>query len=549
MILLLCLNVLINNNFADHSKMLSEVFKKPYLNGLSFEKEELIAKSQKQADALIASPTLYRAQCRVNNLDPICAIVFRKQKRDQIKKEHIQKHRKLMIDFKNTHFYWLDNNISKICNFSSDLLHKIINEEKNWHKLIKIAELSLNKDFCSNVDIYFHLGLKLEEKFPEVIYKNTVKALYEANVKRAPSGESNLSAYRLGLIYFSEKQYLKAWNTLNYFKVNDNLDSIFLRVLFWKYMAAKKLENFDNAEPIRQMILQKFPLSVYALILSFPEKPNEKVLLTLGSSRKDFKVNFRLSTLEDSHWNDVVRVVELLLLRNKKNLAQEVLLYYTKDLFDSQIGLDFKLYWGVLLYRSDALVENLSFLTNLIKIEPKFVESKIFLSMLYPEKNYNHSSRKSILDPYFLMSIIRQESGFNVNAVSGAKAYGLMQIQLPTAKKFKKHITVKELFNPISNVEVGSKYIIELMKNHQNKVELALAAYNAGPFRIKDWPMRYSVDNPLLFIDLIPLKETREYVSSIIRNYLIYKWIYEHELPSPELKYEEFLKHSKEDSV
>jgi soluble lytic murein transglycosylase len=64
------------------------------------------------------------------------------------------------------------------------------------------------------------------------------------------------------------------------------------------------------------------------------------------------------------------------------------------------------------------------------------------------------------------------------------------------------------------------------LKVHQGETELALAAYNAGPERVKQWLKRYPIKNRLLFLDFLPIRETREYVSSITRNYYWYLKIY-----------------------
>ncbi|NDD91764.1 hypothetical protein EBZ37_06740, partial [bacterium] len=76
------------------------------------------------------------------------------------------------------------------------------------------------------------------------------------------------------------------------------------------------------------------------------------------------------------------------------------------------------------------------------------------------------------------------------------------------------------------NVRLGVKFFRHLVTRFSGKVDLALAAYNAGPERVDDWLRRYQVEDPVLFVDLIPFRETREYVSLISRNYYWYLQIY-----------------------
>jgi hypothetical protein len=63
-----------------------------------------------------------------------------------------------------------------------------------------------------------------------------------------------------------------------------------------------------------------------------------------------------------------------------------------------------------------------------------------------------------------------------------------------------------------------------------DSVELALAGYNAGPARVPTWKTRYPTDDPTLLIDLIPFKETRNYVSLIVRNNYWYEKLYRGEM-------------------
>jgi hypothetical protein len=67
-------------------------------------------------------------------------------------------------------------------------------------------------------------------------------------------------------------------------------------------------------------------------------------------------------------------------------------------------------------------------------------------------------------------------------------------------------------------VRIGVKYLEELMRRYQGRADYVLSAYNAGPAHIRRWQIRYPTEQDLLFADLIPFRETRSYVSSILRN-------------------------------
>jgi soluble lytic murein transglycosylase len=134
------------------------------------------------------------------------------------------------------------------------------------------------------------------------------------------------------------------------------------------------------------------------------------------------------------------------------------------------------------------------------------------------------------LDPYLVASLIRQESEFNPNAVSNKNALGLMQL-LPrvgkgVAKQQKlKHFSAPQLFTPAINLQLGTRYF-RSMVDQFGGFEYALAAYNAGDDRVKDWQGAGKYRDVQEFVESIPFTETREYVQAIMRNANVYRQLY-----------------------
>ena len=134
-------------------------------------------------------------------------------------------------------------------------------------------------------------------------------------------------------------------------------------------------------------------------------------------------------------------------------------------------------------------------------------------------------------------SIVRQESSFEQSVIAPDKGMGLMQLMEPTAcdtaKKLEIKCRVKSLTqDPHYNLTLGSNYLAEMLKKHQNSYVLAIAAYNAGPHRVKKWlnlygDMRKFKDyhEVIDWIESIPFPATRNYVQRVLENVQVYRAI------------------------
>lgn len=149
----------------------------------------------------------------------------------------------------------------------------------------------------------------------------------------------------------------------------------------------------------------------------------------------------------------------------------------------------------------------------------------------YSEYVYKYSKENEI-DPMLIFAIIKAESNFNRNIKSSSGAIGLMQLMESTAveraNKIGEEVSVKEaLYNPEKNIKIGTSYYAYLVKRYNENTLLALAAYNAGIGNVDEWIKEGIIKEDGSNIENIPYKETNNYVRKIMRDYKIYKNLYE----------------------
>jgi hypothetical protein len=118
-------------------------------------------------------------------------------------------------------------------------------------------------------------------------------------------------------------------------------------------------------------------------------------------------------------------------------------------------------------------------------------------------EHVEEAARQTGVDPDFIESVIRIESGYNAEALSPKGARGLMQLMPSTAAS----LGVQDSFNPGANIDGGSRYLRDLLLRYDGDAIKALAAYNAGPERVEQYN------------GVPPFRETRSYVARVIKDF------------------------------
>ncbi len=171
----------------------------------------------------------------------------------------------------------------------------------------------------------------------------------------------------------------------------------------------------------------------------------------------------------------------------------------------------------------------------LILFGPMKIQNRI-LEMMYPREYENFVSlysKEYNVDENLVYAIIKAESNFDPDAVSGKSAKGLMQIvdetAMDVAKALSLNISQEELIERLNdidlNINLGTKYISMLLEKYEN-IALALTAYNAGIGTVDNWIEKGTIKSDGSDVENIPYKETNQYVRKILRDYYIYQKLY-----------------------
>ncbi len=386
-----------------------------------------------------------------------------------------------------------------------------------------------DQEACSSPHFIAALAFKYEEQLPQQEALEKIQKLYKKAVDCSSESEiSELALYRGGLIALWQKDIETAQN--NFEKLKSSTDiSYSARASFWINQIAKSKGEDILSEKL-DASFQSFPLSYHIIsdYAQMEEGPFEKI-----SDLPDKNIAKRSS---NEYVNQLVQYIEFFKENGKAHLAKKVLEFADyKQVEQAEPGVQLYIA-SVIAEYEDLNHQRFVMMSKLFQKYPDYKTVKnlqIFYPLLYDDLIVKFRKDQ---DPFIIMALMRQESSFNPNTRSPVGASGLMQIMPRTAKDIKKReVSVNELLNPQFNIEMGARYFSSLMREHQQDYMKALASYNAGSGNVRKWKKRYPVDNPLLFVDLIPFDETREYVAGILRNHYWYSKLYSNVIAKYEL--------------
>lgn len=224
-----------------------------------------------------------------------------------------------------------------------------------------------------------------------------------------------------------------------------------------------------------------------------------------------------LSEPEQPEGDQYERIAVLSFIGMKSEALAEIL-----DSFSSVQTIKESLYLGHMALKLGAYKEVIAF------AEPR--SERDLLPYSYPPAYWDTvrlAAESNNLDAYLISALIREESRFDPSAVSWAGAVGLMQLMPSTANSLKKdlNISVKDrsqLKDPRKNILLGTYFLSQLV-SELRELPLAIAAYNAGKYKLKQWMSRFDSSDLAEFTENIPYRETRKYVQRVLKSYWQYR--------------------------
>ena len=354
-----------------------------------------------------------------------------------------------------------------------------------------------------------------------LIYKKRYEEAYKVTSRNALSNGPELA----------EAEWLSGWIALSFlsdpilaknhfikFYENVTYPISLSRGAYWLGRTYEKLSDKENSKKW-YVIGSKYLTTYYGQLSHMKVKPRERFELSdLMQIDKNYAESF--------YKNKIVATVHLLDELNKDKYTKHILRYLANENIEKG---------------SEVLAAKLA--TDIGRFDFAIQVSKIASYQKRFHNKYNYPiistptkvGGRKIPETALILSIIRQESEFDTSANSRVGAQGLMQLMPYTAKTVAKQAKLtysksKLTKSPEYNINLGSYYIAGLILEYDGSYPFSMAAYNAGPKRVKYWkkinknPQKNQIDY-IDWIELIPFKETRNYVQRVLENYNVYRYI------------------------
>ncbi len=382
---------------------------------------------------------------------------------------------------------------------------------RNWTQMLKIVQTNSLK----GEDYVMYKLANILPSSKALNYYSQIETKYPQSAY-APESLWNVfwSKYKLKDYAAAEKLAIK------HIKQYQNVNST-TRMIFWFAKTEQKMNKTAYANNIFSKLAAKYPDDYYGLRAeAILEKKTD--FWTLDTTNKitykddkDFPINSSNLDIKDLKLINTIFALGDYEIWADADLNNKIV----ESWFEQKKG---KKSRSMVLARDTI---------NKLQIKPPFFSPAYKLAYpLYWIEEINLASNKFKLDPWLIISLIREESYFDENAKSRTNALGLMQLMPGTANfivsKYNiKLPTAQDLTNPRVNLYLGCTYLKYLNERFNNPIHI-IAAYNGGEGSVNKWIKTNKNQDNDEFIENITFEETRNYVKKIFRTYHLYQKIY-----------------------
>jgi soluble lytic murein transglycosylase len=457
------------------------------------------------------------------------AVALRSLKRDE---ESIATF-KLLLDSIEMKSLWIQSSLR--------LMRKNPAKYKNEIKSLDSILQESNRYSPENANNLWVRGFEHEQnnRYDKAInsYQKLAHPRFKNNAKR------QWAKFRIAFIYFKQGKYPEAEKAFleakkEPFTWSSNASRMFLGDTY------KQLGNDSLAKEAYLDCIKDFPLAYYAhrsrsKLIEYKLMDSSEVPFAKGFEASEEQTlqwirNLQKTGKKDSTYNPerYNRIKHLFLF----GFTEEAFDLYNEARYKNAKHLDFLYEYGTLFYEMGEIADGYRLARQFQNVvdRQKLHNAPIrVLKFLYPIPYVDAVKFRSgdAIDPFFVYSVMRQESIFNFEISSPVGARGLLQIMPATGKQLAKLEDISDfdpnmLFNPFLNIRLGIRYLIDLKKEYDNDYMYVLGNYNAGPKPTKRWQAAGGNLPWDIRAEEISYWETRDYVKRVMGNYWIYQEIW-----------------------
>ena len=404
-------------------------------------------------------------------------------------------------------------------------------DEENLHKIYDIYTSYMTGAKLKNWQFMLKLvqnnSLKGEDyvlyKLASISANDKATGYYSAIMTKYPASAYTPEAmWNVFWSEYSKKNYVKAKEiAYKHLKTYKEVNST-TRMAFWLAKILIKENKVQEAHNILSRLATKYPDDYYGL-------------------RADYIINKKgdfWQTDSDKRLPEQPQNIEFPITLSDLNIKDLKMINTLFEMGDYEVWLDAdfknKIVESWFELKKDKKSRSAVLARDAIKemtVKPPYYSAAYKLAYpLYYMSELNVIAKTLDIDPYFLISIVKEESHFDENAKSSTNAVGLMQIMPATANYVVSKLNMEipalaDIANPKTNLFIGCNYLKYLEDRFHDDL-LVTAAYNGGEGSVNKWLRAYGYDDKDEFVENVQFEETRNYIKKVFRTYHMYRKIY-----------------------